>query len=120
MIITAASATAFYETDWFTAVVYIIIAIIVARVVDFILARRDRAMAKVLGKTPDRADHTRYVMIRRLVFVGILFVGIGIALLKIPEVSTLATGDARLRGHHRGRHRHRRPAPRSPTSSAAS
>ena len=87
---TAASTTAFYETDWFKAVVYIVIAIIVARVVDFILARRDRAMARVLGRTPDRADHTRYVMIRRLIFVGILFVGIGIALLQIPAVGTLA------------------------------
>ena len=37
-------ATAFYETDWFKAVVYIVIAIVVARVVDFVLARRDRAM----------------------------------------------------------------------------
>ena len=83
-------ATAFYETDWFKALVYVVIAVIVARVVDFILARRDRAMARLLGKTPDRADRTRYVMIRRLVFVGILFVGIGIALLQIPEVETLA------------------------------
>ncbi len=83
-------ATAFYETHWFTAVVYIVIAVIIARVVDFILARRDRAMAKLLGKTPDHADRTRYIMIRRLVFVGILFIGIGIALLKIPMVSTLA------------------------------
>jgi small-conductance mechanosensitive channel len=64
--------------------------VVIARVVDFILARRDKAMAKLLGKTPDSADRTRYIMIRRLVFVGILFVGIGIALLKIPAVSTLA------------------------------
>jgi small-conductance mechanosensitive channel len=83
-------ATAFYETHWFTAVVYIVVAVIIARVVDFILARRDRAMAKLLGKKPDHADRTRYIMIRRLVFVGILFIGIGIALLKIPMVSTLA------------------------------
>lgn len=83
-------ATAFYETDWFKAVVYIVIAVIIARVVDFILARRDKAMARLLGKTPDRADRTRYIMIRRLVFVGILFIGIGIALLQIPEVETLA------------------------------
>ena len=33
------------ETDWFKAVVYIVIAVIIARVVDFILARRDRPMA---------------------------------------------------------------------------
>jgi small-conductance mechanosensitive channel len=83
-------ATAFYETDWFKAVVYILIAIVVARVVDFVLARRDRAMLKLLGKEPDRADRTRYVMIRRLVFIGILFVGVGIALLQIPAVGTLA------------------------------
>ena len=83
------TATAFYQTDWFTAVIYIVIAVIVARVVDFVLARRDKAM-QLLGKSPDRADRTRYVMIRRLVFAGILFVGIGIALLKIPEVQTLA------------------------------
>jgi small-conductance mechanosensitive channel len=84
------TAAAFYETDWFRAIVYVLIAIVVARVVDFILARRDRAMLKLLGRSPDRADRTRYIMIRRLVFIGILFVGVGIALLRIPEVSTLA------------------------------
>lgn len=83
-------ATAFYETDWFKAILYIVVAVIIARVVDFILARRDRAMTKLLGKTPDRADSTRYVMIRRLVFAGILFIGIGIGLYQIPEVQTLA------------------------------
>ncbi len=83
------TAMAFYETNWFKAIVYVLIAVVIARVVDFILARRDKAM-QLLGKSPDRADRTRYVMIRRLVFAGILFVGIGIALLKIPEVQTLA------------------------------
>lgn len=83
-------AAAFYETDWFKAVVYIVIAIVVARVVDFVLARRDRAMLRLLGKQPDRADRTRYIMIRRLVFIGILFIGVGIALIQIPAVSTLA------------------------------
>jgi small-conductance mechanosensitive channel len=84
------TATAFYETDWFRAIVYVLIAIVVARLVDFVLARRDRAVAKLLGKSPDRADRTRYIMIRRLVFVGILFIGIGIALYQIPGVQTLA------------------------------
>jgi small-conductance mechanosensitive channel len=84
------TATAFYESDWFEAVVYVLVAILVARVVDFVLARRDKAMSKLLGKTPDRADRTRYIMIRRLVFVGILFVGIGVALYQIPQVETLA------------------------------
>lgn len=88
MLIT--SATAFYETDWFKAVLYIVVAVVIARVVDFVLARRDRAMTRLLGKTPDRADRTRYVMIRRLVFAGILFLGIGIGLYQISEVQTLA------------------------------
>jgi small-conductance mechanosensitive channel len=83
-------ASAFYQTDWFKAVVYIVIAVIIARVVDFIFARRDRAMARLLGKAPDSADRTRYVMIRRLVFIAILFVGVGIALIQIPAVGTLA------------------------------
>jgi small-conductance mechanosensitive channel len=83
-------ATAFYETDWFRAIVYVVIAVIVARVVDVILRRRDEAMAKLLGRAPDRADRTRYIMIRRLIVTAILFVGIGIALLQIPTVGTLA------------------------------
>jgi small-conductance mechanosensitive channel len=83
------TATAFYQTDWFKAIVYIVIAVVIARVVDFILARRDKAM-QLLGKSPDRADRTRYVMIRRLIFAGILFVGVGIALYQIPQVQTLA------------------------------
>jgi len=83
------TATAFYQTDWFKAVIYIVAAVIVARVVDFILARRDKAML-LLGRSPDRADRTRYRMIRRLVFAGILFLGVGIALYQIPQVQTLA------------------------------
>ncbi len=39
-------ATAFYQEDWFKAIIYIVIAVIIARVVDFVLARRDRAMAR--------------------------------------------------------------------------
>jgi small-conductance mechanosensitive channel len=83
------TATAFYQTDWFRAIIAIVITVVIARVVDFILARRDTAM-QLLGRSPDRADRTRFVMIRRLVFVAIVFVGVGIGLLKIPEVASLA------------------------------
>jgi len=83
-------AVAFYETSWFKAVVYVLIAIIAARVVDFFLARRDAAMAKLLGKTPDRADRTRYQMIRRLVQAVILIIGIAMALFQFPFFQTLS------------------------------
>jgi small-conductance mechanosensitive channel len=77
-------AVAFYETPWFTAAVYVLIAIVAARAVDFFLARRDAAMVKLLGKTPGRADRTRYVMIRRLVQAVILIIGVALALFQFP------------------------------------
>jgi small-conductance mechanosensitive channel len=83
-------AVAFYETSWFKAVVYVLIAIVAARVVDFFLARRDAAMSRLLGKTPDRADRTRYVMIRRLIQAAILIVGFAMALFQFPFFQTLS------------------------------
>ena len=92
MTVLAASSTAvpFYETSWFKAVIYVIIALVAARVVDFFLARRDAAMERLLGRTPSRADRTRYVMIRRLVQVAIIGVGVTIALFQFPFFQTLA------------------------------
>ena len=77
-------AVAFYETSWFKAAVYVLIAIVAARVVDFFLARRDAAMTKLLGKAPDRAARTRYGMIRRLTQAVILIVGLAMALFQFP------------------------------------
>jgi len=90
LIVTGATAVPFYETSWFKAVVYVLIAVIVARVVDFFLARRDAAMVKLLGKTPGRPDRTRYVMIRRLVQAAILIVGVAMALLQFPFFQALS------------------------------
>jgi small-conductance mechanosensitive channel len=83
------TATGFYTADWFRALVYVVAAVVIARVIDFVLARRDKAML-LLGRSPDPGDRTRYRMIRRLVFVGILFLGVGIGLYQIPQVQTLA------------------------------
>jgi len=82
-------AVAFYETSWFKAVVYVLIALVAARVVDFLLARRDRAMVKLLGKAPDRADRTRYGMIRRLIQAVIIIVGVAMALFQFPLFQAL-------------------------------
>jgi small-conductance mechanosensitive channel len=83
-------ATAFYQTSWFEAAVYVVIALVLARVVDYVLARRDAAMERLLGKRPGRADRTRYVMFRRLVVVAILGVGITLALFQFAVFQTLA------------------------------
>ncbi len=83
-------ATAIYQTPWFKAVVCLIATAILARVADALLQRRDRLQAKLLGKDPDPSDHTRYVMIRRLIVAAILFVGAAVALLQFDAVSAVA------------------------------
>ena len=66
-------------------------------------------MAKLLGKTPDRADRTRYVMIRRLVFIGDPLRRHRHRPAPDPRGQHARPGHARLGGDHRRRHRHRRP-----------
>ncbi len=83
-------ATAFYDIPWVKAVLYLAITIVVAQVVDRLLARRDRAMAVMLKRPLSPAERTRFRMIRRLVWVAILFVGGAIALWQLPMVGTLA------------------------------
>jgi small-conductance mechanosensitive channel len=83
-------AAAFYQTSWFKAVVYVLIAVVAARGVVDHLPRRHASEAQLLGKTPDRADRTRYVMIRRLVQAAILIVGIAMALIQFPLFQTLS------------------------------
>lgn len=83
-------AVVFYETSWFQAGLYVLIAIAAARIVDALLARRDRAMSKLTGRQPDPADRTRFLMIRRLLQIGILFIGVALALNKFEVVGSLA------------------------------
>ncbi len=83
-------AVAFYETPWFRALLIMLAAVIIARVVDAILARRDATMSKLLKRESGSAARTRFFMIRRLAFVSVLFVGIAFALGQFPAVGTLA------------------------------
>ena len=83
-------AAAFYESPYFKAALYFLIAVVVARVVDELLARRDRAMEKLLKRAPDRSERTRFRMVRRIIWISILFVGAAIALSLLPGVGSLA------------------------------
>jgi small-conductance mechanosensitive channel len=89
-MLTPRLATAVYDVPWVKAVLYLLITIVVARVVDELLARRDRAVAKVLKREPDASERTRFRMIRRLVWIAIMFVGVAIALSVLPLVGSLA------------------------------
>jgi small-conductance mechanosensitive channel len=83
-------ATAVYDAHWFRAITYVLIAMVVARVVDALLKRRYKLQSRVTGREPDPADLTRYVMIRRLLVAAILFVGVAVALWQFQAVSAVA------------------------------
>jgi small-conductance mechanosensitive channel len=83
-------AAAVYDTSWFKAILYVLIAMVVARIADALLRRRDRLQSRLTGREPDPADRTRYVMIRRLIVATILFFGVAMALWQFQAVSALA------------------------------
>jgi small-conductance mechanosensitive channel len=83
-------ATAVYDAPWFKAILYVLIAMVVARIVDALLKRRDKLQSRITGREPDPADLTRYVMIRGLIVAVILFVGVAVALWQFQAVSAIA------------------------------
>lgn len=85
------AAVTFHQTAWFQAAVIVIAAIVVARVVDALLARQERTTKNILGKALDEAAKTRYVMIRRLAQTTILFVGLAFAFAQFPQVEVVAS-----------------------------
>src|SRR4030042_401005 len=86
VFISARIAAALYDTPWVKTAIYLAITIVVARVVDELLARRDRAITAMLKRAPGPSERTRFRMIRRLVWISILFVGGAIALSVLPGI----------------------------------
>jgi small-conductance mechanosensitive channel len=90
VFISARIAAALYDTPWVKTAIYLAITVVAARVVDGLLARRDRAMTAMLKRAPGPSERTRFRMIRRLIWISILFVGGAIALSVLPGIGTLA------------------------------
>jgi small-conductance mechanosensitive channel len=85
--------TAASSDDWIGAGVAIVIAFVIAQVVDRAIAKRGRTVGElVIRGELSPAAQTRLRLIRRLVFVVIVLIGLFIAALKIPEASNVATG----------------------------
>jgi small-conductance mechanosensitive channel len=85
--------TAASSDDWIGAGVAIAVAILVAHFVDRAIAKRGATVGELVTRGElSPAAQTRLRLIRRLVFVGIVLVGVLIAALKIPEASKIATG----------------------------
>lgn len=79
--------------DWVTALISLAVALVVAFVVDrFVITRATAVASRVGGETTgvSRATNTRLRMVRRLVFVAIIVLGIGIAIGQFDKLNKLA------------------------------
>ena len=79
--------------DWIAAGATVVVAIVIAELVDRVLARRAKQLgAAVAGGELSPVTATRLRLVRRLIFALIIVVGIAVALTKIPTVRSIATG----------------------------
>jgi small-conductance mechanosensitive channel len=77
--------------NWITAAIILLVAFAIAFIVDrFVIARATRMAARVSDTTVSRAAKTRLRMVRRLVFVIIIVIGIGLALGQFDKLNRLA------------------------------
>ena len=86
--------TAAVETsDWIAAGAYILIAFVIAELVDRALSRRGRKLTQAVGVGDlSPVATTRLRLVRRLIFAVIIVIGIALAAAQIPTISKLATG----------------------------
>lgn len=81
------------NSDLFGAVVTITVSILLAFLVDrIVLQRGGRLAERVTDVGVSRAAATRMRVVRRLVFVGIVLIGIALALSQFTKLEKLATG----------------------------
>ena len=75
------------------ALVTVVVAVIVAKVVDGLLARRARGLGTAVGvRELSPVAVTRLRLVRRLVFAAIIVFGISLALLSLPHIHQVAAG----------------------------
>ena len=88
-------AASFWEEhrDEITAVATVLLAIVVAQLVDRALVRRGKRMREAVGvEDLSPVATTRLRLVRRLVFVTIIVIGVALALSQFAAVKRLATG----------------------------
>jgi small-conductance mechanosensitive channel len=89
-MLTLAAATT--TADIVRAVVYLALTFIVAEIVNRLLEHRGGGVSRVLTRSLPAADETRLRVARRLVVAAIIFVGVMLALVQLPQVGSLARG----------------------------
>ena len=79
--------------DWISAAITLVVAFVVAFIVDrFVIVRATSVASRVSDTTVSRAARTRLRLVRRLIFVAIIVIGIAIALSQFNKLNKLATG----------------------------
>jgi small-conductance mechanosensitive channel len=79
--------------DELRALITVVLAFIVAEIVDRTLAHRgQRLSAAVAGGELSPVANTRLRLVRRLIFAAIIVIGLGLALTQFPSVQRVATG----------------------------
>jgi small-conductance mechanosensitive channel len=79
--------------DEISAAITVLVAIVVALLVDrLVIARGAKVAARVSDTPMTRTTQTRLRVVRRLVFVAILVIGIALALSQFTQIKRLATG----------------------------
>src|SRR4051812_16114045 len=73
-----------------TAIGTVLAAVVLAELVDRMLARRGRRVQEAFSLSP--VADTRLRLIRRLIFATIVVLGVGFALIQFPSVKRVATG----------------------------
>jgi small-conductance mechanosensitive channel len=86
---TAATTT----NDWVKAGIAMVVAIVVARIVDYLIAKRGGAVGEMVARGElSPATQTRLRVIRRLVSAGIILIGAAWAASNFDELSSVAKG----------------------------
>src|SRR5688572_14099202 len=85
--------TAVETRTWIEAGAYVVVALAIAELVDRSLARRGKKLSMaVAGGELSPVATTRLRLVRRLIFAGIILIGLALALSQFPRINRLATG----------------------------
>jgi len=85
--------TAVATSEWIDAAIVLVVAFVIAQVVDRLIARRGARVGElVTGGDLSPATQTRLRLIRRLTFVLIVLIGAAGAASNFPEAKSVATG----------------------------
>jgi small-conductance mechanosensitive channel len=85
--------TAVDHETWIAAGAYVVVALVLAELIDRALSRRGKKLSRaVAGGDLSQVATTRLRLVRRLIFAGIVLIGLALALSRFPSVNRLATG----------------------------